>query len=567
VGDAREGRQGVGCAARPPALLEIRRRRRAPAAAHRSAPLTHLPASFTVHYVGTLESDGSEFDSSRARGEPFGFTLGTGQVIKGWDAAVATMKKGEKSKITIRADYGYGDAGSPPKIPGGATLVFEVELLSWASVKDLAGDGGVIKTTLEEGAGWGSPGDRDEVKCTISARVAGAAAPFYASPAGGEAFTLAEGGLCRGVRLALSKMKKGEAARLKVAPEYGFGAAGRGADVPPDAALEVEVALEGWAKVEDVPDTDGGVVKKTLAEAEGWEKPNAGATVTVTYTGRLADGTVFDERAAAAPLVFVTEEGQAPCEGFEAAVAAMKKGERALATLAPAFAFGAVGAPAGSPWAPTAAVPPNAAVTYELELLDFQKAKDTWEMDAGEKVAAGVAAKDKGNAAFKAGALARAVRLWTRAQQAVEYEDAFDAAQKAAAKELKRACDLNLAAAHLKAGRHGEAAKAATKVLDADPGNAKALFRRAQARAALEEWVEAERDVRLGLAQEPDSADFKALARRLKAAEAAAAKKDAAMWAGAFRASAKAAGKKPAAVAPVDADGAGPSGAPAVETA
>jgi FKBP-type peptidyl-prolyl cis-trans isomerase len=369
------------------------------------------------------------------------------------------------------------------------------------------------------------------------------------------------------VRLALSKMKKGEAARLKVAPEYGFGAAGRGADVPPDAALEVEVALEGWAKVEDVPDTDGGVVKKTLAEAEGWEKPNAGATVTVAYTGRLADGTAFDERTAAAPLVFVTEEGQAPCEGFEAAVAAMKKGERALATLAPAFAFGAAGAPAGAPWAPTAAVPPNAAVTYELELLDSQKAKDTWEMDAGEKVAAGVAAKDKGNAAFKAGALARAVRLWGRAQQAVEYEDAFDAEQKAAAKELKRTCDLNVAAAHLKAGRHGEAAKAATKVLDADPGNAKALFRRAQARAALEEWVEAERDVRLGLAQEPDSPDFKALARRLKAAEAAAAKKDAAMWAGAFRASAKAAGKKPAAVAPVDADGAGPSGAPAVETA
>lgn len=106
-------------------------------------------------------------------------------------------------------------------------------------------------------------------------------------------------------------------------------------------------------------------------------------------------------------------------------------------------------------------------------------------------------------------------------------------------------------------------------MLDADPSNAKALFRRAQARAALEEWVEAERDVRLGLAQEPDSSDFKALARRVKAAEAAAAKKDAAMWAGAFRASAKAAGKKAAAPAPapMDADGAGPSGAPAVETA
>lgn len=52
-------------------------------------------------------------------------------MIKGWDRGVATMRKGEKAMLTCRADYAYGDAGSPPKIPGGATLCFEVELLSW----------------------------------------------------------------------------------------------------------------------------------------------------------------------------------------------------------------------------------------------------------------------------------------------------------------------------------------------------------------------------------------------------------------------------------------------------
>merc|ERR1719204_1097517 len=81
----------------------------------------------SVHYVGTLESDGSQFDSSRDRGDPFVFSLGKGQVIKGWDQGVATMKKGELAKFTLAPEFAYGDAGSPPKIPPNATLVFEVE--------------------------------------------------------------------------------------------------------------------------------------------------------------------------------------------------------------------------------------------------------------------------------------------------------------------------------------------------------------------------------------------------------------------------------------------------------
>ena len=82
----------------------------------------------SVHYLGTLESDGSKFDSSYDRNEPFEFTIGEG-VIQGWSLGVATMKVGEKSEFHIAAKYGYGDHGSPPKIPGGATLVFVIELL------------------------------------------------------------------------------------------------------------------------------------------------------------------------------------------------------------------------------------------------------------------------------------------------------------------------------------------------------------------------------------------------------------------------------------------------------
>jgi len=82
----------------------------------------------TVNYKGTL-TDGSQFDSSYDRHEPFTFQLGAGNVIKGWDEGVQGMKVGGKRQLIIPSDLGYGAQGHPPVIPGNATLVFEVELL------------------------------------------------------------------------------------------------------------------------------------------------------------------------------------------------------------------------------------------------------------------------------------------------------------------------------------------------------------------------------------------------------------------------------------------------------
>eukprot|EP00275_Glaucocystis_incrassata_P001009 EC121484.1.p1 GENE.EC121484.1~~EC121484.1.p1 ORF type:complete len:145 (+),score=23.89 EC121484.1:101-535(+) len=81
-----------------------------------------------IHYTGTL-LDGEKFDSSLDRNDPFQFKLGAGQVIKGWDRGLLNMCIGEKRKLTIPSDLGYGAGGMPPKIPGGATLVFETELI------------------------------------------------------------------------------------------------------------------------------------------------------------------------------------------------------------------------------------------------------------------------------------------------------------------------------------------------------------------------------------------------------------------------------------------------------
>jgi hypothetical protein len=91
-------------------------------------PLPMKGQKVTVHYTGAL-SNGTKFDSSRDRGQPFSFVLGQGQVIRGWDEALAMMKVGTRAVLTIPPQLGYGARGAGNRIPPNATLIFDVELL------------------------------------------------------------------------------------------------------------------------------------------------------------------------------------------------------------------------------------------------------------------------------------------------------------------------------------------------------------------------------------------------------------------------------------------------------
>lgn len=196
-------------------------------------------AKASVHYVGTLE-DGTKFDSSRDRGELFEFTIGKGQVIKGWDRGVATMRVGEKAILRCSPEYGYGAVGSPPTIPPGATLLFEVELFDWSREVDVspAKDKSIMKDILSDGVDYENPGFESKVTLDLAVY----AAPFSAdSPRDptpvwertGWEVQIGETPLPPFLEQCLKTMRKSEAAAFRIR-------AGLVRDAVPDFAIPAE---------------------------------------------------------------------------------------------------------------------------------------------------------------------------------------------------------------------------------------------------------------------------------------------------------------------------------------
>ncbi|XP_040894802.1 peptidyl-prolyl cis-trans isomerase FKBP4 [Toxotes jaculatrix] len=203
-----------------------------------------------VHYVGTL-MDGTHFDSSRDRGEKFSFELGKGQVIKAWDIGVATMKVGELCQLICKPEYAYGSAGSPPKIPPNATLVFEVELFEFRG-EDITDDedGGIIRRIITKGQGYSKPNEGAAVEVTVEGISEGRVFDERELK-----FEIGDGeslGLPAGVEKAIMAMEQGEEALFNIKPKYGFGNAGNAKfEIPGGATLQYKIKLAAFEKAKE----------------------------------------------------------------------------------------------------------------------------------------------------------------------------------------------------------------------------------------------------------------------------------------------------------------------------
>eukprot|EP00411_Alexandrium_monilatum_P011778 CAMPEP_0175323062 /NCGR_PEP_ID=MMETSP0093-20121207/72790_1 /TAXON_ID=311494 /ORGANISM="Alexandrium monilatum, Strain CCMP3105" /LENGTH=555 /DNA_ID=CAMNT_0016619957 /DNA_START=49 /DNA_END=1712 /DNA_ORIENTATION=+ len=489
----------------------------------------------TVHYVGTLAADGSEFDSSRGRGEPFVFTLGQGSVIKGWDVGVATMKKGELAKFTLAPEFAYGESGSPPKIPANASLVFEIELLSWLSKDDLFQDGGVIKTLLKDGTGWTKPNDGDEVRISVKCTAKDGSVVDERS---GLDYTIGSGALGqlgKAVDKALTGMKKEEEAELACTKDYACG------DKTPEGATlkltlehtyettDVSLAkdksmmkkqiVDGEAydksmmkkQIVDGEAYDKSMMKKQIVDGEAYDKPKDTAKATLRVEAATSGAGEPLEGFAAQTLEFTVGNGEV-CDALECAVCEMKKGEKALLTCTK----------------PQLCVDERIArkeagstlFRATLELQSFEKAKDTWSMSEAEKLEYAAARKEAGSTLFRAGrvalAMGQAKDTWSMSEaEKLEYA----AARKEAGSTLFRAGRVALAMGQAKDTDHAEAKKTCDKILSEDSSNVKARFRRAQADFGMKNFLDCLADLKRIIEVDPQNREARTLLKEAQAGQ------------------------------------------------
>lgn len=211
-------------------------------------------ATVSVHYTGKL-TDGTKFDSSKDRNQPFSFKLGQGQVIKGWDEGIALLQVGDKAVLTIPSELGYGASGAGKSIPPNATLVFDVELLDvkepvkpWTITQtDTVTTASGLKYIVVEKSTKPDAKKAENGK-TVEVHYTGFLAGgkvFDSSLERGQpiSFPLGNGMVIKGWEEGIALMNVGDKLRLIIPSNLGYGDNGYGGLIPPKATLYFDVEL------------------------------------------------------------------------------------------------------------------------------------------------------------------------------------------------------------------------------------------------------------------------------------------------------------------------------------
>ncbi|XP_062914055.1 peptidyl-prolyl cis-trans isomerase FKBP4 isoform X2 [Mobula hypostoma] len=340
-------------------------------------------------------------------------------------------------------------------------------------------DGGVLKLVKREGTVDDIPMTGDKVSVHYTGILLDGT-KFDSSRDRDDYFTfdLGKGEVIKAWDIAVATMKAGEVCQIICKPEYAYGSAGSPPKIQPNATLVFEIELFE-IKAEDLTeDEDGGITRRIRKKGESYSKPNEGASVEVHLEGKY-QGTVFDSR----DISFIIGEGEEvdiPV-GIEKALQEMEKGEEAIILLKPKYGFGEEGKPKFH-------IPSNANLVYEVVLKNFEKAKESWEMNIDEKLEQSAIVKEKGTAHFKCGKYNQATIQYKKIVSWLEHESGLSEELLQQSNALRLAAHLNLAMCYIKMDENLQAVENCEKALELDANNEKALFRMGEARLALNDY-------------------------------------------------------------------------------